>query len=387
MADVFALLREDGSLLYARRKGDGWHVSDRPGDTGARGRKLCVFVLGTDVLGLQASIPARNEAEARRAAPFAVEDDVAEPIENSHVALGPKPEEGQIMRPVYVASNDQMQTWLNLLSAADLQDASLVAAHSVLPSGNILLEAGDLVLGRLGTRTFALERSVGDDVFLGLIDGHTDIAVHGDSLAKALRLDAAGQGAIDEQALLTTLAQWASQTTLLDLRQGAFQARRRVDMQGIKNWRLVGALAAALVVGWFTTMLVQNRAMTARTATLDKRITEFVEAGWPEANGDTQRALAQINTRRGSVGTSFPSVLTASSILFAGLETVQGSELRSLRYDRRRQQLSAVVAFDGFSGADALTAEIEKSGLSVRAGDARQSGNRVIAELTLEAGS
>ncbi|MBR9835667.1 MAG: hypothetical protein GYB42_10900, partial [Alphaproteobacteria bacterium] len=186
MAEVFAFLRDNGSLLYARRKGDGWQVSDRRRDAGPRGRKACMIVPGTEVLGLQAVIPARNEAQARRAAPFAVEDDVGEPIENAHVALGPKPSDPQMPRLINVASNDQMQAWLATLSAAGLQDASLVAAHSILPPGNVLVEAGALVLGRLNGRTFSMERAVGDDVFISLVENSGEVQVYGASLARAL---------------------------------------------------------------------------------------------------------------------------------------------------------------------------------------------------------
>lgn len=387
MAEVFAFLRDNGSLLYARRKGDGWQVSDRRRDAGPRGRKACIIVPGTEVLGLQAVIPARNEAQARRAAPFAVEDDVGEPIENAHVALGPKPVDPQVPRLINVASNVQMQAWLATLAAAGLQDASLVAAHSILPPGNVLVEAGALVLGRLNGRTFSMERAVGDDVFISLVENSGEVQVYGASLARALNVAPAGQGLSDEAAIYGLFASWASEQPLLDLRQGSFQVRRSVDLKGIKDWRWAGALAAVLTLAWIATLGLQTHAMNLRSAELDTRITSFVQAGWPEAGGDPQRALAQVNAGRGQAGTSFPSVLTATAVLFDGLEAVAGSELRSIRYDRQRRQLSAIVSFEGFEGADALTSAIAENGLTVRAGDARQSGNRVIAELTLEAAS
>ncbi|MBR9835536.1 MAG: hypothetical protein GYB42_10205, partial [Alphaproteobacteria bacterium] len=191
----------------------------------------------------------------------------------------------------------------------------------------------------------------------------------------------------DEAAIYGLFASWASEQPLLDLRQGSFQVRRSVDLKGIKDWRWAGALAAVLTLAWIATLGLQTHAMNLRSAELDTRITSFVQAGWPEAGGDPQRALAQVNAGRGQAGTSFPSVLTATAVLFDGLEAVAGSELRSIRYDRQRRQLSAIVSFEGFEGADALTSAIAENGLTVRAGDARQSGNRVIAELTLEAAS
>ncbi len=387
MAEMFALLREDAPMLFARREGAEWRVDERAPGTGSRGRKLSVFVPGTDVLGLAALIPARTEAEARRAAPYAIEDDIGEAVGATHVALGARPETPGAVRRVHAVSKQQMQHWITQLAELGLDDASLIAAHGVMPDGDGLFDAGHLVLGRLGSRTFALEKSVGADVFAGLADGRDGVTIHGHQLATDMRAEAVGEGAPDPAALLAHLADWAAagDGDLIDLRQGAFQARRAVDLMGIARWRLAASLAAAAILGWFISILLQTQAMQARADELDKRAGEFVAAGWPEAGGDAQRALAQTGADGDGAGAVLPSALGVISILYEGLGSVPGSQLRSLRYDRQRGQLSAVIAFEAFAGADALTRAIEASGLNVRAGDVRQSGDKVVGEVTLEA--
>ena len=74
MARIYALLKPDGDLLIAHPRGGDWRVSQDRRGIDARGRNLTVFLNGLDVLGLNVSIPARNDKEARRAAPFAIED-------------------------------------------------------------------------------------------------------------------------------------------------------------------------------------------------------------------------------------------------------------------------------------------------------------------------
>lgn len=387
MADVYALLRNDAPMLFARKRGDAWRIEDKMPDVGPNGRKLCVFLQGTDVLGLQTIIPARNEAEARRAAPFAIEDEIGEAVETVHVALGPKPENPNTPRNLQVASLGAMTAWAEQLSALGLDDASLIASHSVLPAGNRLVSAGNHVLGRLGGRTFTLERDVGADVFLGLVDGHDQLAIHGRDLAAAMRLEAASDGVPNDESLLAQLATWAEGQALPDLRQGAFRPQRRVDLKNVKQWRVVGGLAAALGIGWFASVLLETNAMQALAAELDKRTVEFVNAGWPQAGGDPQRALAAQRGPQGDAPQAFPSALTAIAVLYQGVQSVEGAELRSVRYDRSRGQVAAVVAFDSFGGGDALTTAMAPSGLVIRAGDARQSGDKVVGEITLEAGS
>ena len=385
MAEIFALIRNGQPPLFAQRKAGGWRIDESKPDIGSRGKNLCVFVTGTEVLGLETVIPARSENEARNAAPFAIEDDIGEAVETVHVALGPRPSDHVDPRRVNVVAVSQMNHWIDEMSAQGLGDADLVAAHSVLPDGNHLFSAGDLVFGRLGQRSFTLEANVGADVFLGLIDKHEDVAVYGEALATSMRLKSAGAGAGNEAELLAQLATWAGETDLIDLRQGAYLSRRPVDMAGVKQWRVAGVLAGLAAATWFGSILLQTQALKTHRLDLDSRSVEFVEAGWPEANGDPQRALASFRADRGGEVSIFPSALTAIAILYDGIQAVPGSELRSVRYDRRRGQVSAVVAFDGFAGADALTQAMETSGLAVRAGDARQSGDKVVGEVTLEA--
>ena len=61
MARIYALLKPDGDLLIAHPRGGDWRVSQDRRGIDARGRNLTVFLNGLDVLGLNVSIPARND--------------------------------------------------------------------------------------------------------------------------------------------------------------------------------------------------------------------------------------------------------------------------------------------------------------------------------------
>ncbi|GAB5457771.1 MAG: GspL family type II secretion system protein XcpY [Henriciella sp.] len=387
MADIYALLRETAAPLYALKKGAGWRITDRAPDIGPRGRKLGVIVLGEGALGLSAIIPARTEKEARRAAPFAIEDEIAEPAETVHIALGPKPENPSDARTLCVTSSAQIEAWSDTLEAQGWQDASLIAAHSLLPQGNHLFDAAPMVLGRLAGRTFALEQDIGTDVFLGLLDGVEDVSIHGERLATALQKLAQGQGANTDEALLAQFATWASETPPINLRQGAYQPKRRIELGGLGQWRRVGVLAAAAIIGWFGVTLYETNRTAARTAALEQRTAEFVQAGWPEAGGNVDTVLAEIRQAPRGPEASVPSALTAMAALYAALETVPGSQLRSVRYDRTRAQITSAIAFDGFGGSDALVRALADNGFTARAGDARQIGGKVVAEISMGAAS
>lgn len=388
MARVFALLQPDDSLLFARQRGSGWAISPDPSGVEARGRNLTVFLSGLDVTGLTATIPARNENEARRAAPYAVEDELAESVEASHVALSePDKSNPSVPRQINVVSNTRLESVIARLRDLGFDEAECMAAHSLLPHGNVLYEAPGLVLGRLGERCFTLDAGFGRDVLISLSTPHSEISIHGQHVADALDRPAQGAGATSLEALLVQLATWAEQSGRgIRLRQGAFEARRPLELDGIDRWKLTGVLAAVAAIGWFGAMVMETRAMTARADQLDTLAQEFARIGWPELGGDVRQVLA-ISGGPDGLADQFPGLLDVSSVLYDGLAQVEGSELRTLRYDRARRQLTASVAFESFADVDRLTTVLSESGLTARSGDSRQSGSRVIGDLTLESGS
>lgn len=388
MARVYALLQSDDTLLFARPRGNGWSISADRSGVDPRGKNLTVFLSGLDVMGHCALIPARNENEARRAAPFAVEDELAEGVESSHVALADLDKSNpSASRWLNVISNSRMRDVVGALSDQGLDEAELMASHSLLPEGDVLYEAPGLVLGRLGERSFALDAGFGRDVLISLSASHPDIDIFGEHVADALGRSSKGAGANSLEALLIQLATWAEQGVRgIRLRQGAFEARRSVNLEGFGYWKLPGILAAVAALGWFGTMVLETRAMNARAEQLDTLAQEFARVGWPELGGDVRQVLA-ITGADNATGDQFPGVLDATAVLYNGLSKVEGSELRTLRYDRARRQLTASIAFESFADVDRLTTVLGESGLTARSGDSRQSGSRVIGDLTLEGGS
>jgi general secretion pathway protein L len=388
MARVYALLQPDETLLFARTRGSGWAISTEPSGIESRGRNLTVLLSGLDVTGLTAIIPARNENEARRAAPYAVEDDLAEGVEASHVALSdPDKANPSSPRSINVVSNKRLSDIIAALGDQGWPEAEIIAAHSLLPDGNVLYEAPGLVLGRLGDRSFTLDAGFGRDVLVSVSAPHADITIYGQHVADALGRPANEAGANSLEALLVQLASWAEQSAQgIRLRQGAFEARRPIDLEGAGRWKLAGALAAVAALGWFGNMVLETRAMNVRAEQLSALAQEFARVGWPDHGGDIRQVLA---TSGGLDGTAdpFPGLLDVSAVLYNGLAQVEGSELRTLRYDRARRQLTASVAFESFADVDRLTTVLSESGLTARSGDSRQSGSRVIGDLTLEAAS
>jgi len=97
----------------------------------AAGRKLVVFVPGAEVRLTQVKVPAKQPAKVLQAAPFVLEDQLADDVETLHFALGPRQPDGAF--PVAVASHSHMEEWLAPFRERNTLPDALVPETLALP--------------------------------------------------------------------------------------------------------------------------------------------------------------------------------------------------------------------------------------------------------------
>ncbi|MEM6535084.1 MAG: type II secretion system protein GspL [Pseudomonadota bacterium] len=382
MADLYVLFRENDDPLFAWRDGRGWRCADRLSKAKGSRSDAVAIIPGQHVLSLAAPLNARSEAEARRMAPFAVEDDIAEPVEAVHVAVGPKGEPGQ-PRALAVISKSMMQELVGELETIGLPDAALVSADSLLPNGQVVLDAGQQLLVRVNERTFTVDSDLGTDLIAGLVNVDEPLTVYGETTARSLGVAAAGAGCDNDEMLLARLAEWANaQPSLQNLRQGPYGVRRDMDLSGLGQWRTAGLLAAASALGYLALIFGQAYAFERQAGEYRDTARDYVERGWPHLNGNVDAAFREINS-----GTMLSEgrldVLGAAATLYLGLEAAPQIKLTSIRYDAARQQFSAIVVLQEFGDGDALVSNMQGHGIKVEIGDARMLSGQLMAELVM----
>ena len=89
-----------------------------------RGRAVIVLVPATTVLSTTADIPLRGGSRLLAALPFALEENVADDVENLHFAAGERQESGLL--PVAVVAHEHMRDWLQRLEEAEISPSMLV---------------------------------------------------------------------------------------------------------------------------------------------------------------------------------------------------------------------------------------------------------------------
>lgn len=116
-------------------------------------RPVIVLVPGTEVLTSFVSMPVKG-ARLLAALPYALEDQLADDVDNLHFAPGKRGDNGRL--PVAVVARPQMQSWLDLLESAGIKPARLVPENHGLariPNTLSMLVTDDAVMFNDGAET------------------------------------------------------------------------------------------------------------------------------------------------------------------------------------------------------------------------------------------
>jgi general secretion pathway protein L len=118
----------------------------------ANGRRVVVFVPGTEVRLCKVSPPVRQLSKALLATPYLLEDQLAEDVEELHFALGAR--QGDASFPVAVVARSELDRWIEQTKEAGIEPHALVPEPLALPrpveGGWSGLADGDEILVRTG---------------------------------------------------------------------------------------------------------------------------------------------------------------------------------------------------------------------------------------------
>ena len=342
-------LRVAGERVTAR--GEGLPDPDPDGET--------VAIVPADAVTLHwAELPSRSDAQAVAAARMLAADASAAPVGELHVAVG---REDGAERPIGVVAAARMRDWLAALAADGVDPDRVLPAPMLLPrplQGYVRAEVAGQSVVRGATSGFA------DEGWL------TDLIA---ADAPTTTLDATES----DLALAAAVAAPA-----LDLRQGAFARRRRVEL----DWALIrrlALLALAILAVTLAIDLVRIARYSLAADALEARAEALARAGLPrgEAVNDADRQLdARLAGLRGP-GQGFTR---SAAAVFAAVRTVPGAELTSLAFaDSGELRVGVATGTEGqiVDLRDRITA----AGFPASAGTFTSANGRMTGTLTVRA--
>ena len=314
----------------------------------AAGRRVCVLAPGADVLLAAPDVPHKAGARLQQLVPYALEEDLAENIDELHFAIGKRTADS-LNTPVAVVARALLDEWLATLRAAGLEPEALYADSDLLPVNP-------------GQAVALLE----EDVVSVRPPGGSPVTLPADALGEALEIAQSGAdasagarglilytGAAEWQRhsaqveaarprfdgikvqLLTggPLALFAQQLpagTATNLLQGSY-APTATRAVGLKAWRLAAMLLAGLVALHVVGKTVELQVLKKRERQVDTSIRETFHQAMPgEVSAlDARRRMEQrLLAARGAGG----GLLPALQALALARDSAPGTSVQSLNF-------------------------------------------------------
>ncbi len=314
--------------------------------TRAAGRRVIVLVPGAEVLLTQAQLPpARSGAKLQQLVPYALEEQLAEDIDELHFAIGRR---SATRTPVAVVARRKMDEWLALLKASRIEPAALYADSELLPANPtqaVALLEGDSVTVRLpsgGVLMLPLE-AIGEVL---------ESAPGADAAARGLILYAGSQewerrsGEVEAlrerfediqvQLLpgdpLLLFARQLPAACATNLLQGPY-APVSAAASGWRTWRAAAVLLAALVALHLIGKGVELLTLERLNGRLDAAIDQVFHAAMPGTE-DTEEARRRMELRLKQVraGEAAGGFLTALGALAQARGTAPGTRLEGVSF-------------------------------------------------------
>jgi general secretion pathway protein L len=354
-------------LRLARLRGGELEEASPTGLAPGSRTKAVAFAPALAVSRFRIPLPARNESEARKAALFALEDDLAQPVEEIAITLGPRPAAGA-PRDVYVVDRALLTSWLTALDALGLSGCPIVPEASLPPAGAHVYRFEDRLLLAAADRTFGADASLPDDILRTLID-------------------AAGltHAPVTHAAALATLAQLHTAQAGITLDGPDGTPARRPGTHGARAWFTAAALALAVCVLWISTVWLDTRNLAAAAGAQDAAARQRFHALYPaapdpadlhaEIRRQAQRAEAAPRTR-------FQPLAAAVYAALAGSDTIR---LSRLSWSASDAALRADLHFAGRADEAAFHARLQAAGWASETAAATDTALGVDATVTVRA--
>jgi len=344
-ADIYIELPSStgGAPRLALRRGtslqpipaEGYKATGRP--------RAIAFAPALSVAQFKVPVAAASEAEARKAALYAIEDELAQSVEDVHIVLGPR-QAGSRDRDVYVADKALVQHWIQQLQSLGLGHAEIVPESSLALAPGSIFDFGDRLLIHGAGGVIGADRSWPENVLWDI-----------------LRRSGLETANVTSAGALDTLAALEARAPGVRLSGGRSGIGVR-EPDPFRRWRLAGLLVIAAGAVWTASLYFEInrlRTMAQQQETQARALYRAQFAGSPEPTDihtEVRRLSAAAAGERGS------GFLRLTAAVYEALEARPGASLQQFRYSDADQALRAVLRFSSAAEAEALRLQLESAG-------------------------
>lgn len=269
----------------------------------ARGKKVSLLIDSRYTTVMSVKVPSKNRSKQLQAIPYAMEDHLAEDLEDIHFAIGRADSHNQI--PVIAIKRSLMQDTLSLFSAAGVHIDYISADCTALPisdnTWSLLLFEQSAIISTSSVDAQSCERENLEAIFSALLEQASEKPAHIKCFStEEDQAQLAFLQQLDTEVILQPIKSHPleifvaqlEQLSSLNLLQGEFAQKRKSANNWLQPWKYT-AIAASLFIALYLGLLsIQSKQLEAENILLSKNIeTEFRRA-MPEA-----RSLSNMQKR------------------------------------------------------------------------------------------
>lgn len=348
---------------------NGWEKGPLSGAAQQAQRRRVIWLAPSEsILLTQVEIPNRTKKQLRKAVPYALEEELAEDVDNLHFALGAQNKNQATA--VAVVSRELMRQWLDMLEQAGITSQRMLPDALLLPqqSGrwSVLIEA-QRCLVRLGpARGFACAPPLLALLLESALEGCADAPPEGIDIYQCggetpsleqLQIDILEQAC--EHGPMALFAQGLKDAAALNLLQDSYTVQTQYAAT-FKPWRAVGALALTWLVLAFTAQAIENRQLAKQKKQLATAIDRVVRQSIPglvnvvDARAQLSQELASLRGEAGAGDNRFLDLLSS-----AAQAIDQSKDISVEAVNFRAGRLDLDLQASGPSALDELKQKIE----------------------------
>jgi general secretion pathway protein L len=265
-------------------------------------KSVIVLVPAETVLTTSVDLPIKSGPRLRSALPFALEEQLAEDVENLHFAAGGRGDNGLLR--VSVVAHDQMREWIGLLESAGINATQIIPENhglAKIPGTMSLLVTEDQVMFNDGAESEFVMQGVKPS----------------DAIAVTGALDA-----------VTVAAKRG-----INLLQGLYGAKVEYGPL-LRPWRYAAALLLALVVTGFVSKALDYYRLAAEQDALREQFTQTYREIRPGDTSEITDPARHVDAIRRSLGGTVSTEIFLPSLqqLSIALQQNTSAEIEAISY-------------------------------------------------------
>lgn len=314
-------------------------------------KSVIVLVPAASVLTTTVELPIKSGPRLRAALPFALEEQLADDVENLHFAHGKRGDNGRL--PVAVVAHAQIQHWLDTLATAGIKPNQLIPENhglAKIPGTMSMLVAEDQIMFNDGAANEFVVQDLkpSDAVAVSGVLDDAETASAGHLLVYCEPSDEARfehdwnvlrheLGSVDinllSDGVLPRLAVTVGAKRGINLLQGQYGAKVEYGPM-LRPWRTAAALLVGLVLIGFVGKIVDYYRLAAEQEELRTQFTQTYREIRPGDSSDITNPARYVDALKRNLGTPVSSGVFLPSLqqLSMALQQNDSAKIEAISY-------------------------------------------------------